>query len=89
MELYTDLLRARVGHLCDEYNIPRPKIYVQSSVPIVTADVIQCPELQSDCPADHRVMAWQIARIWWGVTMAGRPFWQQVEMSHMDIILEA
>jgi transcriptional regulator with XRE-family HTH domain len=88
--MYVDILRARLEHLCAEFGIPMPSLITQlsSKEPVVKPDHIICSALPAKCPADHKVRAWEIARIWWGVSMIGRPFAQQQAMAAVDIILE-
>lgn len=87
--MYTDDLRARLEHLCAEHGIPMPALVQHTGPdPIVKQSLIHCPPLHATCPADHRVRAWELARIWWGVAMLGRPFYQQQAMAAVNIILE-
>ena len=87
--MYVDDLRARLQNLCAECGLPMPAIYtVGEGDPIIRIEMIRCPPLHATCPADHRVRAWEIARIWWGIAMSGRPFYQQAQMAAMQITLE-
>jgi hypothetical protein len=88
MTAYIDDLRARLQHLCAECGVPMPELDGAATETVIKIGVIRCPPLRASCPADHRVRAWEIARIWWGIAASGRPFEQQQEMARMVIALE-
>jgi len=87
--MYVDDLRARLENICAEHGIPMPALMQHDGPdPIVRQDFIKCNMLHTTCPADHRVRAWELARIWWGVAMLGRPFYQQQAMAAVNISLD-
>jgi hypothetical protein len=85
---YIEDLVQRLKHLCAECGVPMPDIDTQATETIVRLGVIKCPPLAATCPADHLVRSWEIARIWWGIAMSGRPFAQQQEMARIVITLD-
>lgn len=87
---FESLLKARLAALCADCDINVPVIIRRNDFinPMVTIDCIWATPLPDPCAAAHRVHAWELAEIWRGISMHGKPFAKQQLIARYRMELE-